>query len=348
MSEGTATKVKVGLVGGSGYIGAELLRYLAAHPRVELVWSSAGSKAGTPIAEVFPNLRGFIAGNFISMDEAARRVAEVQCVFVALPHNESQQLIPRLAEAHPEVKFIDMAGDFRADDPEGYEEFYSQEHSAPQWLPRFVYGFTEFQRPKLDGARLIANPGCFATSILLLLAPLAARGRLAGEVFVTGVTGSSGAGNTPAQTTHHPERALNFRAYKPLEHQHLLEVEAFLRTLTATRFGVHFVPLSGPFVRGIFTTAFFPGVKSRELEEIYRGAYATEPLISVTRGSPELRWVQGTARSHLGVAGDDVLAVGFAAIDNLGKGGAGQAIQNFNRALGFPETEGLLVPGGFV
>src|SRR5262245_36445563 len=171
-------RVKVGLVGGSGYIGAELLRYLSAHPRVHLVWTSAGSKAGTPVAEVFPNLRGFIAGNFITMEEAAQRVEETECVFVALPHNESQRLIPRLAEAHAEVKFIDMAGDFLADDPSGYQEFYSHQHTAPQWLPRFVYGFTEFQRSKLDGARLIANPGCFATSILLLLAPLAARGRL--------------------------------------------------------------------------------------------------------------------------------------------------------------------------
>jgi N-acetyl-gamma-glutamyl-phosphate/LysW-gamma-L-alpha-aminoadipyl-6-phosphate reductase len=348
MARAGEKKAGVGVVGGSGYIGSELLRYLAIHPRVEIRWASARTKVGASIAEVLPNLRGFVEGSFISLPDAERTLEGIDCLFVALPHNESQDLIPRLAEAHPDLKFIDMGGDFRTDDPAGYAGFYQRTHAAPQWLSRFVYGFTEFQRAKLDGARLIANPGCFATSILLALAPLAARGRLAGPLFLSGVTGSSGAGNAPAQTTHHPERASNFRAYKPLEHQHLLEVESFLRALTPADFEIHFVPHSGPFVRGIFTTAFLPGVRSEELEEIYRTAYRGEPLISVARGSPDLRWVQSTPRSQLGVAGDEGMGVAFVAIDNLGKGAAGQAIQNFNRAMGFPETEGLLVPGGFV
>ena len=345
---GSSGKVGVGVIGGSGYIGAELLRYLAVHPRVEIRWASANTKAGTEVATLFPNLRGFVGGRFIPLEEAEGQMGGLAAIFVSLPHNESQTVIPRLATASPGTVFIDMGGDFRTDDPAGYRRFYGQEHKAPDWLPRFVFGFTEFQRKKLDGAKLIANPGCFASSMLLALAPIAARGRLSGDVFLTGVTGSSGSGNTPSSTTHHPERATNFRAYKPLEHQHLLEVRAFLRTLTPSEFRVQFVPQSGPFVRGIFTTAFLQGIAAAELEEIYKGAYGKEPLIAVGRGSPEVRWVQGTPRSHVGIAGDDRTGLAFVVIDNLGKGAAGQAIQNFNRAMGFPETEGLLLPGGCV
>ncbi len=365
-------RAAVGVLGGSGYIGAELLRYLAAHPRVEIRWASARSKAGVPIADVLPNLRGFVGGSFLSAGEAEKSLAGLDAVFVALPQSESQEAIPRLATDHPRTVFIDMGGDFRTDNPEGYREHYDHEHSAVEWLPRFVYGFTEFQREKLKGARLIANPGCFASSILLALAPLAARQKLEGDYFLSSVTGSSGSGNTPSGTTHHPERAANFRAYKPLAHQHLLEVSAFLRTLTTKPFRIHFVPHSGPFVRGIFTTAFFPLWRAADLENLYRDAYGDEPLIAVGKGSPDLRWVQGTPRSHIGIAGGDgsrkaqkktrektrekngeqagekTCAVAFVAIDNLGKGAAGQAIQNFNRAMGFAETDGLLVPGGFV
>jgi N-acetyl-gamma-glutamyl-phosphate reductase len=257
-------------------------------------------------------------------------------------------VIPRLAARRPEAAFIDMGGDFRANDPAGYRLHYGQEHAAPEWLPRFVYGFTEFQRDKLAGARFVANPGCFATSMLLLLAPLARAGELRGDLCLTGITGSSGSGNKPSATTHHPERAANVRAYKPLAHQHLLEVVSFLRTLTAEAFRLHFVPQSGPFVRGIFTTLFTPGLGAPALEKTYRGAYAQEPLVSLVSGSPEVRWVQGTPRAFVGIAGSGADGVAFCVIDNLGKGAAGQAVQNLNRLFGWPETEGLLWPGGFV
>jgi len=341
-------KTGVGVIGGSGYIGGELLRYLAVHPRVDLLWACARARAGTPVARLFPNLQGFVSGEFQALESVERDLGGAGAVFVSLPHNQSQEVIPRLAGAHPAVRFIDMGGDFRTNDPAGYRQYYGREHSAPEWLPRFVYGFTEFQRASLKGAKLIANPGCFATSILLALAPLAAGDGLRGPVCLSGITGSSGAGNTPLQTTHHPERGQNVRAYKPLVHQHLIEVEGFLRTLSRQDFRLNFVPQSGPFVRGIFTTLFLPGKNVDEVEEMYRSTYRNEPLISVCRGSPELRWVQGTPRSWLGVAGDRESAVVFVVIDNLGKGAAGQAIQNFNLSLGYPETEGLLIPGGFV
>ncbi len=348
MSTSTEKRAGVGVIGGSGYIGAELLRYLAIHPRADVRWVTAHTKVGEEIAQVLPNLHGFVKGAFVSNDEARQRLGETNVVFVALPHNESQTVIPTLAEKSPSTVFIDMGGDFRTNDPAGYKKHYGAEHVAPAWLPRFVYGFTEYRRDELRGARLIANPGCFATTMNLALAPLAAAQKLRGNVFVTGITGSSGSGNKPSQTTHHPERAVNVRSYKPLQHQHLLEVEGFLRTLTKETFSVQFVPQSGPFVRGIFATVFAPGIGVSELERIFKQAYEGGELVSVVRGSPELRWVQGTPRSVIGVDGTTADGVVFCVTDNLGKGGPGQAIQNMNLALGFPETEGLRLPGGFV
>ena len=348
MTKSADKKVGIGVIGGSGYGGAELLRYLSVHASVEVRWVTANTKVGEKIEDLLPNLRGFLPGVFLDLEEAESRIDEVRVVFVCLPHNESQRIIPALAQKAPEVIFIDLGGDFRTNDLEGYREHYGCEHAAPDWLPRFVYGFTEYNRERLSSARLIANPGCFATSLNLSLAPLARVGKLQGDFFVTGITGSSGSGNKPGRYTHHPERAHNVRAYKPLIHQHLLEVEAFLRTLTQDDFRIHFVPQSGPLVRGIFATVFTPHLGAAELEEIHDAAYGREDLVSVVRGSPELRWVQGTPRSVLGTAGEKTRGVVFCVLDTLGKGAAGQAIQNMNVALGLSETDGLLLPGGFV
>ena len=172
---------------------------------------------------------------------------------------------------------------------------------------------------------------------------------LRGDVFATGVTGSSGSGNEPSKTTHHPERATNFRSYKCLKHQHTLEVENFLATLTDEAFMVRFMPQSGPFVRGIYTTVFPPGVGRKKLESILREAYDEEPLISVGEESPDLRLVQGTALSSIGVSGDSDQGVIMVAIDNLGKGGASQAVQNLNCMLELEDATGLRgLPGGFI
>ncbi|HLU47204.1 MAG TPA: N-acetyl-gamma-glutamyl-phosphate reductase [Planctomycetota bacterium] len=341
-------KVNVGILGASGYIGAELMRYLSVHPRVELVWKSAHSQEGREIAEVFPNLRGAVEGRFASAAEAEERLGDVECVFVALPHNESQEVIPRLVAARPDMVVIDMGGDFRANDAALYARYYGKEHVAKELLSRFVYGLTELNREALRGARLIANPGCFATGLILALAPLARAGVLPSEVPAVGITGSSGSGNRPSGTTHHPERATNIRAYKPLTHQHLLEVEHFLSRL-GEPVSLRFVPQSGPFVRGIFITAFLPDSEPAAVRRIFDDAYGAEPLIGVVDGSPELRWVQGTPRAFIGVAGESGRgSVVFSVTDNLGKGAAGQAVQNLNLAFGFDETEGLLWPGGYV
>lgn len=344
----TGQTVGVGIIGGSGYIGGELLRYLVVHPNVEIRWVTANSHVGETVASVLPNLGGFLDMKFIDLTVAEEQVGDTTVVFVALPHNQSQDVIPRLAERYSEVVFIDMGGDFRTPDPDGYEKFYGRKHGAVEWLPRFVYGLTEYRRKELATTQLVANPGCFATAMDLALAPLAAAGRLQGDVFVSALTGSSGAGNKPLSTTHHPQRGSNVRAYKPLVHQHLLEVECFLRTLTDTDFRIHFVPQSGPFVRGIFATVFTPAVSGSELQEIFQDAYADEEIVSVVDGSPELRWVQGAPRAVLGLSGEADRGVVFSIIDNLGKGAAGQAIQNLNCRFGLPPMAGLSLPVGFV
>ena len=342
-------RIGVGVFGASGYIGSELLRYLAVHPRLDLRWASAHSHAGHAIEEVLPNLTRFAAGRFCTIEEGRARLDEVGAVLVALPHHESQRLIPALSRAYPSVVFVDLAGDFRSADAAGYRRHYGRDHVASDLLPKFVYGLPEFRRHRIRSAHFVANPGCFATAILLTLAPLARKGLLSGDVCVTGITGSSGSGASPNRTTHHPERAANIRSYRPLEHQHLLEVEEFLRSETDEDMRLLFVAQSAPIVRGIYVTAFLPTVSPARLMETYRAAYEEEAFVNVVEGSPDLRWVQGTPQAFVGVAGTEPLgSVGFGVIDNLGKGAAGQAIQNLNCVFGFDETDGLRLPGGFI
>ena len=341
--------IGVGVLGASGYIGAELMRYVALHPRLSLRWATANRDAGRGVGEVFPNLRGFVNQSFLRSEEIESRIDEVGAVLLALPHHESQEVLPRLVGAYPDTVFIDLAGDFRTPDADAYRSYHHRDHQAPELLERFVYGFTEVQREALAGARLIANPGCFATGMLLLLCPLAQSGLLSSPVCLTGITGSSGSGRQPISTSHHPERAQNVRAYKSLAHQHLLEVEWFLNRGSSPRIRLEFVPQSAPIVRGIFTTLFLPDQEAAAIRGVYDRFYGAEALVDVVAGSPDLRSVQTTPRSVVGIDGAAGRgAVAFSAIDNLGKGAASQAIQNLNCALGLAETEGLVWPGGFV
>jgi N-acetyl-gamma-glutamyl-phosphate reductase common form len=341
--------IRVGVLGASGYIGAEVMRYIALHPNLTLEWATANRDAGKLIGDVFPNLRGCFPHSFLTSEGGEARIGEIDVVFLALPHSESQNVLPRLAGEFPDTIWIDLAGDFRTPDPEGFEKYYGGSHRAPNLLDRFVYGFTEGQRDALAGAKLIANPGCFATGMLLVLYPLLNTGTLSDPICVTALTGSSGSGREPNRTTHHPERAQNLKAYKMLKHQHLLEVEWFLNGRSDNEIRLQFVPQSAPIVRGIFTTLFLPGQSADEVLEIFGNAYGDEALIDVITGSPDIRVVASTPRSIIGIAGeDDRGAVVFSVIDNLGKGAAGQAIQNMNRAVGLAETTGLAWPGGYV
>ena len=346
----TNVKHKIGIAGSTGYIGSELMRIASTHPNLEIAWVTSESKAGTKVHELFPNLRGYVRDEFRTLEPDM--LAEVDAVALCLPHGGAMELMPMIAAQHPKLKVVDCSGDFRSPDIEMWEKFYELRHKAPDLQKKFVYGLTEFNREAIRGAQWVSNPGCFATSIQLVLAPLARHGQLKGDVKVSAITGSSGSGNKPSSTTHHPERAQNVRAYKVLEHQHLVEIVPYLESLgTENDFEIFFVPHSGPFVRGIFTTCFIPlneRLTMASVDALLRDTYENEWFVQVVGGTPEMRLVQHTNHAMLSYRASGHTLVGMCAIDNLVKGGAGQAIQNLNLMLGLEERAGLMTPGAFI
>src|SRR5215218_8395904 len=220
-----SSKLRIGIFGGSGYGGSELLRILLFHPNVEVLFVTANEQAGKPIGEVHRNLNGLTPLSFIKDPED---LGGVDCAFLALPHGQAMEIVPRLP-AH--VKAIDLSGDFRLRDQTSFEKHYKQPHTAMHAQAEFVYGLTETNREAIRDARLIANPGCFATATLLGLAPLIANGVLSGRVVVDAKTGSSGSGAKAASNTHHPQRMNSFYAYKPFAHQHVPEIEQHLNKI---------------------------------------------------------------------------------------------------------------------
>lgn len=344
-------KVKVALIGGTGYGGAEILRRLLFHPEVELTRISAADNIGKAVGDVHMNLAGLTDLRFeqLSPKEAA---AGAEVVFLAMPHKTTAKVAMQLFDLP--VRIIDLSGDFRLDSEEEYKHFYA-EHPCPERLGTFVYGLPELFRDKIRGARYIASPGCFATTIALGLAPLAKAGLLSGVVRTVAATGSSGSGANPVIGTHHPLRASNIRTYKPFLHQHTPEILQTLRRLGAPALQLDFVPLSAPLPRGIFATSFVSvpeEVTQEQLQAAWQAAYQGEPFIRVVGGDrlPEVVAVSGS--NYVEVAftlsepfqGRREVAC-FSAIDNLVKGGAGQAIQSFNLMFGFEEHTTLREPG---
>ncbi len=326
------------ILGASGYGGGELWRYLLGHPEVEGIQGTSRQHTGRPVSDVHPNLRRVDDSPFIAEpDWAWLNDAEHSVLFAAMPHGEFSRLYADLAI--PEgTTVIDLSADFRIQDTDRYARFYRTEHPNPAVLPAFVYGLPELNRAAIGGARRIANPGCFATALQLALLPL--RGTSVEFVAASGVTGSSGSGMSPSDTTHHPTRSSDFRAYKALGHQHIAEVEQM-----AGETRVSFVPHSGPFVRGIFLTAQFQITSS--LGGLVEAAFPDAPFVRFVKGSPRVSAVAGTNFADIAWAQDGDLGTIMVALDNLGKGMSGQAVQNMNLALGLPETAGLLVPGPY-
>src|SRR5215218_5204527 len=220
-----SSKLRIGIFGGSGYGGSELLRILLFHPNAELVFVTANEQAGKPVGDVHRNLNGLTNLNFIKDPED---LSNIDCVFLALPHGQAMDIVPRLPA---NVKAIDLSGDFRLRDQSIFEKHYKQPHTAMHAQAEFVYGLTETNHEAVRNARLIANPGCFATATLLGLAPLVANHLLSGRVVVDAKTGSSGSGAKAASNTHHPQRMNSFYAYKPFAHQHVPEIEQHLNKI---------------------------------------------------------------------------------------------------------------------
>src|SRR5690242_16197637 len=254
-----SSKLRIGIFGGSGYGGSELLRILLFHPNAELVFVTANEQAGKSIGEVHRNLKGLTNLNFIKDPED---LSGIDCVFLALPHGQAMDIVPRLPA---DVKAIDLSGDFRLRDQSVFEKHYKQPHTAMHAQAEFVYGLTETNRDAIGNARLIANPGCFATATLLGLAPLVANGLLNGRVVVDAKTGSSGSGAKPASNTHHPQRMTSFYAYKPFTHQHVPEIEQELAHVGDWTNELVFITHSLPVARGIFASIYAEA--KRELAE---------------------------------------------------------------------------------
>ena len=342
---GEQSKIRVGIFGGSGYGGSELLRILLFHPHVEIAFVTANEHAEKPVGEVHKNLFGLTQLSFIKTPENLEDLNNVDCVFFALPHGQAMELIPRLPT---NVKAIDLSGDFRLRDQSIFEKHYKQSHTAMDSQTEFVYGLTETNRDAIAGARLIANPGCFATSTLLGLAPLVANGLLAGRVVVDAKTGSSGSGAKAASNTHHPQRMTSFYAYKPFTHQHVPEIEQELDRVGDWTSELVFMTHSLPVARGIFASIYVEAKKEtteEELRTIFADYYRDSFFVRLVNGSPDINWVKTTNFCDIGVAARGKQIVVFSAIDNLVKGAAGQAVQNMNLMFGLDEKTGLMLVG---
>ena len=353
-----AVPIDVSILGASGFGGGELLRLLQAHPNVARIDAISRSHAVKAIATMHPHLRGLTSDTFkAELDFAAMHMAQNPVLFAALPHGEFAKLWPELRERlAPNTTVIDLSADFRLQSSAAFDAAYGYAHPCPQYLADFVYGLPEANSATLAGAKRIANPGCFATAIALALLPLVALGQDFGRIHISAVTGSSGSGTQAGAGTHHPTRAHDFRAYKILTHQHQSEIQACLDEAArqiggdarAPEFSL--VPHSAPMVRGIFATCQFElpaALSAQALIAAYQTQYQHSRFVNVLQESPRAAAVAGSNFCDLSVhvVGNSVAVL--CAIDNLGKGMAGQAVQNMNLALGLPEVVGLLAAGLF-
>jgi N-acetyl-gamma-glutamyl-phosphate reductase len=348
------SKVKAVVIGGTGYGGAELLRRLLFHPHVEVARVTAVDNLGKRVGDVHFNLAGLSELTFQQLPPA-EAVAGMDVAFLAMPHKTTAKVVMEILASG--VRIVDLSGDFRLRDPASYARYYGVEHPSPQTLRdgAFVYGMPELDRARLAKARYVASPGCFATTIALGLMPLARGGLLQGPIHTVAATGSSGSGANPALTTHHPLRAANLRTYKPLEHQHIPEILQTLQAAGGKDLALEFVPVSAPLPRGIFATSFADvpaSTTAEQLEALWKKTWANEPFVRVVGGGrqPEVVAVSGSNYVEVGFAlgpasGDTRRVVCFSALDNLVKGGAGQAIQSFNVMMGFDEKLTLAEPG---
>lgn len=336
--------MKVSVVGGSGYIGGELLRLLLGHPEVEVVQTTSNSQAGRPVWEAHPNLRHVSRLRFTPHDQ----LEEVDAAFVALPHGATAERMDELTERARLV--IDLSSDFRLRDPDDYGRYYGREHPFPGLLDDFVAGIPELHRDALRSATRIAVPGCMANAAILALHPFAQANLLDGEVVVDARTGSSGSGTVPGAASHHPERSGVMRVYKPLRHRHEPEISQVVGVpvrMSATAVGA---------VRGVQVVAHLRldhPVEEADLQHLYSRVYGEEPFVRVVaqrRGVhhlPEPRVMTGSNFCDVGFArdGDGHHVVALGALDNLVKGGAGNAVQSFNIAANFEERTALEFAG---
>ena len=338
-------KLRLAIFGGSGYGGSELLRILLLHPNAEIRFVTANEHAGKVVSEVHRNLLGLTNLQFMKAPEDLESLANLECVFLALPHGQAMEIAPRVPA---NVKVIDLSGDFRLRDASVFALHYGREHSAMDAQSQFVYGLTETNREVIKTSRCVANPGCFATATLLGLAPLVANNLLSCRVIVDAKTGSSGSGAKPAANTHHPQRSNSFYAYKPFTHQHVPEIEQELKSIGDWSHELIFMTHSLPVSRGIFASIYTETkreISAAEARAMFADFYRDSFFVRLVDGSPDINWVKTTNFCDVGFAARGRQLVVFTALDNLVKGAAGQAVQNLNLMFGLDEKTGLMLTG---
>lgn len=335
--------IKAAVMGATGYTGQELVRLLAQHPNVELCAVSTHSYGGKQITDVFPHLKKTLSMTCSETDiETTAKESDV--VFVALPHGHASKLVT--ANVLKSTKVIDLGADFRLKDVSEYESWYKTEHGSPDLIPHAAYGLTEWEKNKIADASLVANPGCYATAAALAITPLLTAKLIDQDSLVIDAkSGVSGAGRAPTQNVHYNECNETIKAYGLNGHRHTPEIEQHLSKFapgTTITFTPHLVPMN----RGILVTAYaklLPGTTPEAVDNAFHLAYSEKPFIRLSSEVPETRWVKGSNYCDIGWTVDRRTnrCIVIAALDNLMKGAAGQAVQNMNVMFGLNETTGL-------
>jgi N-acetyl-gamma-glutamyl-phosphate reductase len=337
----TRGKIRVAVAGGTGYMGVELMRLLALHPRIEVRRATSEQYAGKRLADVYPSFRGRLEMRLEALD-AGKLADGVEVVFSALPHGAAAATIVEVLKRS--VTVFDLSADFRLRDPEEFRRWYG-EHPAPELLGQSVYGIPELARERIRDARIIAVPGCYPTGALLALVPLARAGAIAaGPIVVDSKSGASGAGRAAKTELLFGEVQENVRAYGVGRHRHLPEIVQGLRAEGCSH-SVVFTPHLLPIRRGILSTIYVPLQPGADVDAIFRSSLGAEPFVQLLGEGrfPDVRDVRGTNEAQIGwtVLEAESMAIVVTALDNLGKGGSGQAVQNFNVRFGLNERTGL-------
>jgi N-acetyl-gamma-glutamyl-phosphate reductase len=342
-------KARVGVLGASGYTGSECIRLLLRHPQVEIALLTADRKAGQQMRDVFPQFSPFPLPKLVPIDGLDWRALDLDLAFCALPHATTQKVVKHILAEAPQIKVVDLSADFRLADPAAYGRWYGGEHHAPELQHEAVYGLVEVHRERIKSARLVANPGCYTTCAQLPLLPLiAARAIDLDEIVIDAKSGMTGAGRAAKENMLFSEVSEGFHAYGVGHHRHMAELDQEFSAAAGREVIVTFTPHLVPMNRGILSTIYaraLGGRSAQDLHAILAKAYAGEPFVHVLPFGemPQTRHVRGSNMTFIGITADRIKgrAILGSALDNLVKGAAGQAVQNMNLMLGFPETTGL-------
>jgi N-acetyl-gamma-glutamyl-phosphate reductase len=342
-------KARVGVLGASGYTGSECIRLLLRHPQVEIALLTADRKAGQQMRDVFPQFSPFPLPKLVPIDGLDWRALDLDLAFCALPHATTQKVVKHILGEVPQIKVVDLSADFRLADPAAYGRWYGGEHHAPELQHEAVYGLVEVHRERIKSARLVANPGCYTTCAQLPLLPLiAARAIDLDEIVIDAKSGMTGAGRAAKENMLFSEVSEGFHAYGVGHHRHMAELDQQFSAAAGREVIVTFTPHLVPMNRGILSTIYaraLGGRSAQDLHAILAKAYAGEPFVDVLPFGemPQTRHVRGSNMTFIGITADRIKgrAILGSALDNLVKGAAGQAVQNMNLMLGFPETTGL-------